>query len=276
MKCSNCHKEVCDLIKRWKSLNDNLIANKQHSKGISEYLSYGRKDTKIYHWYHIGGSIVDINYNGITKDNSFYWCRPSYEDEKEKQKVYTKLVNEISFFLYVFNGLECLITNTPELNIGNTSKKFELADKIIAAKMNQSLYLDKYLNDLLILFKEIGVILFDDFKFLLRKQKNRCTTFIYHIRNKLSHGDFVFPETGDYPPYSKLYPLIVNLCSRLTLISTQYLLLSSITKSAYFQLYYSSIISCYNDFEDGYFINDIDYLNNIHMKEVEWEKLYTN
>src|SRR5690554_2493917 len=139
MKCSNCHKEVCDLIKRWKSLNDNLIPIKQHSKGISEYLSYGKKDTKIYHWYHIGGSIVDINYNGITKDNSFYWCRPSYEYEKEKQQVYTKLVNEIGFFLYVFNGLECLITKTLEPSVNKTFKKFELADKIIATNINQSL-----------------------------------------------------------------------------------------------------------------------------------------
>jgi len=197
-------------------------------------------------------------------------CRPAYEYEKEKQKLHESLINELTIFLYVYSGFESLLNDFsfPECpsNIG----------KINAAKFFLKHNYSKNFNSLPLYSDLLSILRRLISKSSLSKYEecfslDQCTDIngvglkvIYKIRNKLAHGDFCFPEPGDWSSELPCEPEITKVATRILLLSIQMLMLSrNLGSFEELELYNSEIIEAD---EDGYsFIKEQYFLQTFHL-----------
>lgn len=262
-----------ELVRRKRDIEGNLIDFGLHAKGISEYMiSIGVGEWEnLSQWFHIANSIKELNYDGITYDDSFFWCSPAYEYEIEKQELYQRLVKEITLFSYLYSGLEGVLTSLELPKCPHQRGKINSATYYLKKEFpTWSLpiaYYDKVVRLCEILFQQSF-----DKNYKLSSELGACVSIhglglklLYKIRNKIMHGDFFFPEPLDHSFILPFQPEIINLCSRLVLMTVQMLFLAY-RKGDYIeelQIYNSSIIY----FEDKeWFPSERHYLLALHRK----------
>lgn len=265
------------LVEKVNSLESLMIPIKLHLRGITDY--FLAKDPHAYdsiiNWFWIASSIDSVDFDGIRYDCAYSVCSPAYEYEEEKQKLHVKLINELTIFLYVYSGFESLLNDfslpqCPSNNGKINSAKFYLKNNYSKNFNSIPLY-----SDLLsVLHSLIG-------KSSLNKYGNNfsfdnCTDIngvglkvIYKIRNKLAHGDYRFPEPGDWSSELPVEPEITKVATRLLLLSIQMLMLSLNHNN--FEKLEFSLSSEVFDFENvgECVVNEFDFLNTFHLLNKE-------
>lgn len=226
----------------------------------------------ISQWFHVANGIKDLSYDGINYDAAFEMCRPAYEYEIGRQELYQRLVKEITLFSYLYSGLEGIISS---LQLNRCPKQ--------AGKVNSATYFLKTSFakwHLPIKGYENAVILCErmykhslDEGYRISSELGDCVSIhglglrlLYKVRNKLMHGDFFFPEPLDHSFRLPFQPEIINLCSRLVLMSVQMLFLAC-RSGDYLQqmeIYNSSILE--SNEEGEWLTNEKNYLLTFHLK----------
>lgn len=263
-----------DIIKQKGELEEKFIDLGSHAKGVSEYMtSIEIEDwTNISQWFHIANGIKDLNYDGITYDDAFYWCSPAYEYEVEKQGLYHKLVREITLFSYLYSGLESIISNIQPVKCPHQNGKINSATSYLKNSFSEWNLPVTHYDKVVRLCETMFQLSFDkDYK--LSMELGNCVSIhglglkiLYKIRNKIMHGDFFFPEPLDHSSVLPFQPEIINLCSRLTLMTIQMLFLACrhddyIEK---LEIYNSSILPQTNG--RHCFTNEKNYLMSFHLE----------
>lgn len=286
------------LIDKKKHLELNLVDVGLHSKGISEYLG----DANTAKWFHISWSIDEVIYDGINYDAGFMMCEPAREYEIENQKLYERLIAEITLFTYLYSGFESYISDLDLTRCPNNNGKINAATFFISENLNENNFFIAFYSDILTLTAEMyNSIFVDRFDPLSNENKNCCNLYgqgirlLYKVRNKLMHGDFFFPEPLDFGTTLPFHPELINLSSRLLLMSMQILIISnervSIEDHATFinsvflknqnnpTNYCDEKEDCDVQDCDGcyYFtVNKLSFLNNLHIKSYNFTSLQCN
>lgn len=112
-------------------IESGLIPLKSHIRGVAEYFQSKKYPhyLDVANWFWMSSSINSVEFDGIRYDSAFMMCRPAYEYEIEKQDLHSKLMNELTRFLYVYSGFEALL---------NSLKLTKCPSKI--GKINAALY----------------------------------------------------------------------------------------------------------------------------------------
>ncbi|MXN91699.1 hypothetical protein GR160_10720 [Flavobacterium sp. Sd200] len=281
-----------DIIEEVKNINGSLIDLGMHSKAISDYL----QDAKISSWFHIAWSIKDIDYDGINYDASFYYCRPSYEYESAKQDLFKSLVSEITFFTYLYSGLESYITSLKLKNCPIRKGKINAATYFIKSKLDKQFFSFEY-GRLINLVKtaycySTGSELQKDTLHDCIDRNGLGLYILYKVRNDIMHGDFFFPEPLDYDLNRlPLQPVLINICSRLILMTMQMLIYAaedvnskdckSFASSTFFSTLVGKKYYCAEDCNKGeceadcIFIscNKAAFLKQIHFKNADYNAI---
>lgn len=267
--------EYHELIDNVNSLESLMIPIKLHLRGITEYFiaKEPHASESIVNWLWIASSIDSINFDGIRYDCAYSMCRPAYEYEKEKQKLYVSLINELTIFLYAYSGFESLLNDfsLPKCPINDgkiNSAKYFLKENYSKNFNTIPLYSD-LLSILRILIRKSSLK-----KFEKCFSVDDCTDIngiglkvIYKIRNKLAHGDYHFPEPGDWSYELPCEPEIAKVATRIILLSIQMLLISTNADNFVTLELHNSEILPTDDYGDS-IINEFDYLNSLHIKVI--------
>ncbi|MBW3128071.1 hypothetical protein [Hymenobacter profundi] len=269
-------KYIYDYFLDQKSAIESSLANiGQHAKAISEYMIAIEIEGwhNLAQWFHIANGIKELNYDGIKYDSAFSMCRPAYEYEIERQGLYHKLITEITLFSYLYSGLEGIISNLDLPKCPGQNGKINAASFYL--KSNFSIWSNpifKY-SEIVKLCEVMFQYSFES-NYTVDSELNRCVgtqgiglKLLYKVRNKIMHGDFFFPEPLEHSTKYPFQPEIINLCSRLILMTVQMLLLSC-RKGNYdehFQIYESSIFKNSEDYD--LVANEKVFLSNLHLKQ---------
>lgn len=271
------------LISRKDSIESSLVSIGKHCKGISEYLTafYGLFD-KTAQWFHIANGIKELNYDGITYDSSFSYCRPAYEYETARQKLFQKLVEEITLFTYIYSGLEAVINDLdipdcPSRRGKINAAAYSLKNEGASNQIDLCMY-----NELIQLLDEMVQITFEKPFKISKALESDCYTKasvglygLYKIRNMIMHGEFFFPEPLDYSSLYPFQPEILKCSSRLALLSVQMLLRINIEPESKFHINNSSILEIDEiviDY-DEVVVSSMEYLTNLHVQNYSFKIL---
>lgn len=265
------------LLEQKETAEGDLISLRQHIRAIAEYFTYWEYHD-VANWFWIASSIVKVEYDGIRYDAAFSYCEPAYEYEFEKQKMHSNLINELTIFLYVYSGFEALLSNMALDECPHSKGKIN-APKYFLKTEYETVFslLPRYQNILVTLkdFVKQSSLRELDVMFGL----DNCTGIsglgikaVYKLRNKLAHGDYSFPEPLDWSGEIPLEPEIVNLSTRLVLMTIQMLFLAQ-DKGNFktLQLYESEVITAGAEVE--WDINEFSFLWGIHLDTIDKNKM---
>jgi len=260
------------IIRKVRSVESKLIPIKTHLRGLTDYFREKEpyENLKSANWFWVASSINSVDFDGIMYDCAFYMCSPAFEYEEAKQRLYTKLIDEVTRFLYVYSGFEALVNELELSNCPSKKGKVNSASNFIKDSYSKDFNSIPYYNELLrllrILIQNSALQQFER-KFTL----DECTDLnglalkiVYVIRNKLLHGDFDFPEPSEWSLRLPLEPEISQISSRLILITIQMILIAQ-NASNFDNLVFHDSEILQND-EDGYSeIHELEYLQNLHI-----------
>lgn len=266
-------KEYNLLLEKVNSLESVMIPIKLHLRGITEYFLAKEPHTydSIVNWFWIASSIDSVHFDGIRYDCAYSMCRPAYEYEEEKQKLHVKLINELTIFLYVYSGFESLLNDFSLPKYPSSNGKINSAKFFLKENYSKNFNSIPLYSDLLSVLES-----------LIRKSSlnkyeksfsiDNCTDIngvglkvIYKIRNKLAHGDYSFPEPGDWSSELPCEPEITKVATRIMLLSIQ-MLMMSVNRSNFEELEFSLSSEIF-EFEDvdECAVNEYDFLSTFHM-----------
>lgn len=191
-------KEYQTLVGEKKELEEQFISIGLHSIGVSEYLiAKDQSWENISQWFHIANGIKDLNYDGINYDSAYSMCRPVYEYETARQKLYQRLVKEITTFTYLYNGLEAIISTLNIKNCPKFSGKINAATYTLQQKFNDIDLPVKLYSETVKLLERMFQSTLDEEYVLEGELKNKCVSvhglglrMLYKVRNMIMHGDF--------------------------------------------------------------------------------------
>lgn len=268
-------KKYDSIINDLMEFDSNMIPLSKHIKGIAEYFNVKSYPNDIYNWFWISSSINSVDYDGIRQDCAFEMCRPAYEYETEKQKLHSQLVSNLTIFLFVYNGFESLVNymnlpKHPKFNGKISATRYYIKNEFsdYFQKINgyqealfllKSLMKDSSLNENIIYFSG------DD-----------CTDLngiglkvVYKLRNKLAHGDFIFPEPMDWNLELPFESEIIELCTRLLLFSIQMLMLAK-NRDCYEELeMYDSEVFYDENSDADFIIDEALLLKTLHIPRID-------
>ena len=262
-----------ELIERKERLEHELVDIGLHAKGISEYMfTVGYEHwSNLSQWFHIGHGLKELSYDGITYDNALFMCRPAYEYEVERQELYHRLVREITLFSYLYSGLEGVLSSLKTSPCPTRKGKINAACYYLQASFPKwSAPISHYCSATR-LCETLYQHSFDG-KYSLANELNECVSIhglglrlLYKIRNAIMHGDFFFPEPLEHSVTLPFQPEIINLCSRLVLMTVQMLFIAYRNDNYIeeLQIYNSSIIP---EREEEWFPHEKNYLLSLHLK----------
>lgn len=266
---------LAEVNKRKAIVDNHFISLSEHSKSIAEYINNSDQfayEEDLYTWFRIAGSIRSIDYEGIDYRGYFY-DKAILAYEEENNELYAELVKEATVFIYLYNGLENLIKklDLPEdkQRKGRINSAAIFITKHFNGKPNGILYHDDLLNNCVGMYctsidKDYKV---SDEYYDLIDTNGIGVKFLYRLRNRLMHGDFLFPEPDGCEKYP-FHTQTINSCSRLLLMCVQLLLIATLgdtSASNIFDIYTPN----YREIPDNFIINEADYLRKMHLEIIE-------
>ncbi|WP_319231055.1 hypothetical protein [Draconibacterium orientale] len=270
------NEEYDKFIEKTSFLDSKMIPIKLHLRGIVEYFlaKTPHSYNSTVNWFWIASSINSVDFDGIRYDCAFSMCRPAYEYEKEKQKLHIRLINELTSFLYVYSGFESFLNDLSLPCCASKNGKINSATFFLKENYSNNFNSIPLYSKLLCTFRELIKK-----SFLVKYERyfsiDNCTDIngvglkvVYKIRNKLAHGDYRFPEPVDWSFELPLEPEITKIATRILLLSTQMLLIS--TNAGQFEeleLYNSEIIE--EDDEGEWIVNEFKFLNTFHLSSLK-------
>jgi len=249
-------------LQKVKELDEKLIPIKEHINLIAEY--FNCKEFSSYsdvaNWFSMAWSIKSIEY----EDAKYFYEIDPYQVAnsyaQHTQKLRTRLLDQITLFLYGYMGFESLINALnlppcPQMNGKINSVKYFI--KIQSSSDYEPLNL--YSENLDLLKKLISKSSMNELINVFSADDCTCINgialkVIYKIRNKLAHGNYEFPISEDLSCHMPLEPEITKVSIRLLLLTIQNIMLLKYKNN------YESLFSEHLEEPDEY-----DFLRNLHL-----------
>lgn len=241
----------------------------EHCSDLSSFLSGW--DMQLYwpdlcDWLHVASGIVKVEFDVIRFESGFGWCSNADEFSLSREEILQKYITELTRFTYVWSALESLIN---DINPEKAHEKGKI-NSICFYLKNRLGPTDNILPYTLLL-KQLHSLLskseVNEPKILNRFEKiphvsshGRGIYVIYKLRNLFLHGSLNFPfPDGENKPNSS-YPELVNLSTRIVLLTIQMILMAHYVDS--------DIKTTYDwEWDDEMTIPLNELLGNIHFKE---------
>lgn len=231
-------KEIHFDYEEFSNINSKMLEIREHARNISIALNYisrycNKGYEKTSNWLWLASSIQHVEIDRILYDDSFCWCRPAYKYEEEKQLFHSKLINELTTFLYTYSAIESLITEINPNACPFANGKINAAKFFILSNFSKKFNFIKYYCETIGLIRKItSISTLKEYTAFI--STDLCTDingialkFIYKVRNSLAHGSYEFPEPDEWRWGSiAVEPEIILLSTRCLLFSVQMLLLS--------------------------------------------------
>lgn len=232
-----------------------------------------------YDWLMIASGIKEINFtwNRFDKTSQKEWCRPAYEYDLAKENVTNSYIYELTIFNYIWSAFEYIcketFTNNQIRKYGKVSCVTNLIKEESYFPILQFNYYKVSFNNS---FSKIKNQKLFDFK---KNNFNNEIEIIYKLRNKLAHGDLIFPEHPDYSTDFKNPELLfefISSCSRIVLFYIQAIAIYKDDGKAIYSFFDNLFLNVDIDEYDDEFIGTKYLLSRIHLKKIpETDKLLT-
>jgi hypothetical protein len=216
-------------------------------------------------WLQIASGIVNVKFDITRFDNCFGYCKNADQWHQSHEELLNNYVTEYTRFTYIYSGLESLIDtiNPPPAPRGGkiNSICFYLKNQLLPEDII-SFYLD-VVQELKFLLQNTDI---NEQKILDHFYGNKYVSehgiglyVVYKLRNLFAHGAIGFPYPDENNKPISMYPTMVELSSKILLLTLQMIWLA---------FYYNSDITTSihweSDIDEEYHIKEV--LNNIHLK----------
>ncbi|AET69790.1 hypothetical protein Desor_4365 [Desulfosporosinus orientis DSM 765] len=253
-------------------MKQTLLGIREHAACLSYLIGDIEGQTKdrlkwnqISEWLDIASGIKKVSMNSaIFKCNEM--CSQAWEYDFERDSLLSKIVTQITIFNFVWGALESLIDYVSPKDVPtNRGKVNAICDYLNENyKVNKPIVLyNDVLAELLVNVKKVYHYSELEEKFKLKSFVNLSGVglqVVYKIRNKFSHGSLCFSEPEEWNLSKPVDDKIVNLATRIVLLSIQMVLIT---------LFYeeSIMIQPYEWGDEE--VDLLEYLNILHLEVVD-------
>lgn len=217
-------------------------------------------------WLSVASGIKSVEFDIVRFDSCFGWCRNADYWHVAREKLLESYITELTRFTYVWGALESLI-NDLHLPPGPEKGKINSICGYLKNKLSSYDIIYPYPD----LVEDLKHILNDNSvnepKILARFGANYLSSHgigvyvIYSLRNLFVHGVIGFPEpNGENKPESA-YPKIVNMSTRIVLLTLQMIWLAYYKGTGICSTLHWAPDVC----EEKYYLEEI--LHKIHLKD---------
>lgn len=179
-------------------------------------------------WLQMASGLDDVNLITEKFDSSIYYCSSALYFQNERSDMLSILAKELSFFNFVWGAFESILETLEPLIEGcNIQSYGKIKATSYILRKKQVPLLSGYtasLNNLQTLFKTLITknINYDHITF-----KGKGIYIVSKIRNQFAHGALLLPYDPDnFPDSEKSHSALINISSRIVLLTIQMLLLS--------------------------------------------------
>ncbi len=203
-------------------------------------------------------------------------CRPAFEYEDSKQELHQRVVDNMTVFLYVYSGLEALINDSNFKNCKKNRGKINAAKLHIKSNFsNGFLSIPMYRESLNLLFSFIDQKDSDYQNLKTSFTLDDCCDFngiglkvVYKIRNLLAHGSFSFPEPLGHSYMMPLQSEIIEVSTRIILLSAQMIMIGNCEKQfKKIDLYNSEVIDRNDGVDEEWEVDELIFLRSLHIQK---------
>ncbi|MCK5051083.1 MAG: hypothetical protein KAS53_05060 [Candidatus Cloacimonetes bacterium] len=216
---------------------------------IHQYLNGNVDDDydNIADWLELCSGIEKVDILTAKFDEAVYLCKTVSQFEDDRSKLLSKFVRNLVEFHFAWGSLESLIIKLlPEKKVNDYGKINALCGYLL--KNNTSNYLPKYY---ITIFNKLISILRSDFYYqsdlenigLLKQTTYSYKNYVdkagigiftvYKVRNKFAHGAMNIPLTEEYTGNKVEELKLLNLSTKLVLLTIQMLLATDLKDSDY-------------------------------------------
>lgn len=182
-------------------------------------------------WLEVASGIERISFELAPYDRSYGWCGTADDFSDKRGLLLQSYVTEVGIFNFIWGAFEAVLDaiNPPEI----PKVRGEVNKACNYIKLNVSYNLPLYLDLLYSLYRAFNKTFGNqtDQIFKLKPYINLSGMALFSVskvRNRLAHGALHFPELVSIEDVVENYPQVelIQLCSRLVLLSIQMLVLS--------------------------------------------------
>lgn len=258
--------EYPKVLQKVKELDEKLIPIKEHIDLIAEYFNCKEFSSynEVANWFSMAWSIKNTEY----EDAKYFYELDPYQAANDyaqhTQKLRTRLLDQITLFLYAYMGFESLINILNLQSCPQMKGKINSVKHFIKAKSSSDYEpLNFYLENLNLLKELISKSSMNELVNVFSVDDCTCISgmglkVVYKIRNKLAHGNYEFPISEDLSYHMPLEPEITKISIRLLLLTIQNIMLLKYKNN------YGSLFSEHLEESDEY-----DFLRNLHLIDRE-------
>lgn len=253
-------------------MKQRLLGIREHAACLSYLIGDIAGQTKdqfkwiqISEWLDIASGIKNVSMDSaIFKCNNY--CSQAWEYDVERDSLLSKIVTQITIFNFVWGSLESLIDYVDPKDVPKNRGKINAICNYLNEnyKMNNPIVIyNDVLADLLANVKKVYHYCELEDKFKLKSFINLAGVglqVVYKIRNKFAHGSLCFSEPEEWNLSKPVDDKIVNLATRIVLLSIQMIL---------FTLFYKDSFMIQPHEWGGEEVDLLDYLNLLHIEAVD-------
>ena len=212
-------------------MHDQMISITEHASGLATVLDQTEEPDlwrKLHEWLTAASGIVSVRFDTIRYDDSHGWCAPADEFNSARDVLLQQYVTELTRFTYCWTALESMV-DVIDLPTAAQRGKINSACYYIqqhSPNDNGVVYYRHVLHDFRQMLGECGEVdIYKRFRYPeFVSIRSLALYVIYYVRNSFAHGTLYVPiPDSENQPTSPYVPLI-QLASRLTLMSIQHLL----------------------------------------------------
>lgn len=221
-------------------------------------------------WLYMAAAVDKVIIDTWRIDPSTGFCSSVDEYQGEREKLYSKLMTEFSRFNFIWGALETIIDGiVPKSILSQSRGKINAACKYLKENADSMTLIPLYtdcVNQLSSMIIEIPHYknMKSDFNSGVKHGQASIALFVvYKVRNQFAHGSLVLPEPEEWSGIKNLDMEIINMSSRLVLMSIQMLLLCYYRRSNF------NIDCCWYPHASDTVLNIQSYLRNVHISVQE-------
>lgn len=223
----------------------------------------------------VGSSIFSVEVVTGINDPGIFYCDPVDDYHSKKSELLTRLVAPFTIFNFVWGSFETLvkIINPPKVpkKLYHSSSPVDEVIYYLQCNLMQYPSIPYYKEILADLREYINCLpqyrgLLNEFKLKPHMSFNGLGIHVVRkVRNKFAHGIVTVPEPEEIGENDYLDPLLIDLCTRITLMAIQMILMAFFQKEQ-FTLDFNKDVWGYLPHVERKNIHDL--LWTIHLKEL--------
>jgi len=246
-----------------------LIDLKQHCHNLAQFfISANPYDfDPVTSWLKISSGITEVKFISDLFDPDVMWCGSAMEYEDAKSEFHSRLICELTRFIFIWGGLELLVDMLTLKNCPHYPGKVNKVNYFLKENYKKRYQVIDHYQDVVECLKILLTrnTWYGDVKDIFSSSKCTCDDLIglkavYKIRNLFAHGAFHFSEPEDWNMVKPLDVPIVATSSRIVLMTMQMLLLSYYDVLSFPIIQYGNSLDCEKE------IQAEDFLLKMHLK----------